>query len=138
MTNESLQPPNPSRQRAHREYTGLFRIAERHADTTDRRARSGNAHMVEPHEAVRIVAALAGGALIPEPGEPAIDEDDLMAALTLMPKVRLDLDELEALLLLVAHQRGFTWQRIAFGLGLGSAQAARQRYERLVRRTAEG
>ncbi|MBN3510404.1 DNA-binding protein [Mycolicibacterium septicum] len=135
MTNGSLQPPNPSRERAHRQYAGLFRIAERHADTAERRARSSNAHMVEPHEAVRIVAALAGGTFSPEPGEPDIDEDDLMAALTLMPKVRLDLDELEALLLLAAHRRGFTWQRIAFGLGLGSAQAARQRYERLVRRT---
>jgi hypothetical protein len=29
-----------------------------------------------------------------------------------------------------------TWQELAFGLGLGSAQAARQRYERLHLRTA--
>jgi hypothetical protein len=29
-----------------------------------------------------------------------------------------------------------TWQEIAFGLGLGTAQAARQRYERLADRTA--
>ncbi len=28
-----------------------------------------------------------------------------------------------------------TWQDIAFGLGLGSAQAARQRHDRLTRRT---
>nr|BFE81479.1 hypothetical protein GCM10020093_040800 [Planobispora longispora] len=30
-----------------------------------------------------------------------------------------------------------TWQEIAFGLGLGSPQAARQRYERLIGRGAE-
>ncbi len=29
-----------------------------------------------------------------------------------------------------------TWQEIAFGHGLGTPQAARQRYERLVDRTA--
>lgn len=29
-----------------------------------------------------------------------------------------------------------TWQELAFALGLGSAQAARQRYERLAHRTA--
>jgi hypothetical protein len=29
-----------------------------------------------------------------------------------------------------------TWQELAFGLGLGSAQAARQRYERLNLRVA--
>ena len=45
------------------------------------------------------------------------------------------MDQLEALFLGIARQRGRTWQQIAFGLGLGSTQAARQRYERLVART---
>jgi hypothetical protein len=39
-------------------------------------------------------------------------------------------------LLLIARGQGMTWQELAFGLGLGSAQAARQRYERLTRRTS--
>ena len=30
-----------------------------------------------------------------------------------------------------------TWQEIAFGLGLGTPQAARQRYERLASRAAD-
>lgn len=34
--------------------------------------------------------------------------------------------------------RGMTWQEIAFGLGLGTAQAARQRCERLADRTDTG
>lgn len=37
----------------------------------------------------------------------------------------------------LARDRGLTWQAIAYGLGLGSAQAARQRYERVAARSAE-
>jgi hypothetical protein len=37
---------------------------------------------------------------------------------------------------MIARGEGMTWQELAFGLGLGSAQAARQRYERLHLRTA--
>jgi len=55
--------------------------------------------------------------------------------LTLIPKARAEMEQLEALFLGIARERGMTWQDIAFGLGLGSTQAARQRYERLVRRT---
>ena len=43
-------------------------------------------------------------------------------------------DAWSSLMLRIARERGMTWQQIAFGLGLGSAQAARQRYERLVER----
>ncbi|MEU4714240.1 hypothetical protein AB0F73_11390 [Micromonospora purpureochromogenes] len=39
-------------------------------------------------------------------------------------------------LLTLARGRGMTWQAIAFGLGLGSAQAAKQRFERVSARTA--
>ncbi len=46
------------------------------------------------------------------------------------------MDELEAALLQMARGRGMTWQEIAFGLELGTSRAARQRYERLVDRTA--
>ncbi|MEV0195264.1 hypothetical protein [Nonomuraea sp. NPDC050691] len=44
------------------------------------------------------------------------------------------MDALEAGLLQMARGRGMTWQDIAFGLGLGTPQAARQRYERLAGR----
>jgi len=68
----------------------------------------------------------------------AVDAADLTAALTLMPMVRAELDQLEASLLMIARGQGMTWQELAFGLGLGSAQAARQRYERLNLRVAPG
>lgn len=82
----------------------------------------------------RLTAALAG-----EQGCTARnvrDVADLTAALTLMPRVRAEIDQIEAALLMITRARGMTWQEIAFGLGLGSAQAARQRYERLAVRTA--
>ncbi|MGN9846830.1 hypothetical protein ACTMTI_52915 [Nonomuraea sp. H19] len=55
-----------------------------------------------------------------------------------MALVRGELDALEAGLLQMARGRGMTWQEIAFGLGLGTAQAARQRCERLADRTDIG
>ncbi|WP_430334777.1 DNA-binding protein [Rhodococcus sp. ACT016] len=135
MSDEQFTPPNPSRERAHREYAGLFRIAERHGATPEQRARQSHPEMLDPLGAIRIVAAIAGGVHTPDAGEPEIDDADITAALGLIPKARAEMDQLEALLLGIARQRGMTWQEIAFGLGLGSTQAARQRYDRLVKRT---
>lgn len=135
MSDDQFTPPNPSRERAHREYAGLFRIAERHGTTPEQRARQSHPEMLDPLGAIRIVAALAGGAHTPDPAEPEIDDADVTAALGLIPKARAEMDQLEALLLGIARQRGMTWQEIAFGLGLGSTQAARQRYDRLIKRT---
>ena len=56
------------------------------------------------------------------------------AALTLLPHVRAELDETELGLLTMARGRGLTWLEIAEALGLGSAQAAQQRHDRLAAR----
>jgi hypothetical protein len=92
--------------------------------------------MVGPGEAVRLLVSLAAGSAVVEDGEDDVDAADLTAALTLMPRVRAEVDELEASLLIIARSQGMTWQELAFWLGLGSAQAARQRYQRLALRTA--
>ncbi|SCL29478.1 DNA-binding protein [Micromonospora inyonensis] len=130
-----FRPPHPGAERARRDHTALFRITERHADTDERRRRHAHAYVPEPYEAVSLVLALAVGAAEAAPGEEPVDHADLMAALTLVPRVRADVDTLEAGLLSLARSRGMTWQEIAFGLGLGSAQAARQRFERVAGRT---
>ena len=93
--------------------------------------------MLGPHEAVRLVTFLLSGAAEPESGEPEVDQDDITAALSLIPQARGEMDALEASLLQMARGRGLTWQEIAFGLGLGTPQAARQRFERLANRTNE-
>lgn len=132
--NAPFLPPDPGYARSRREHAGLYRIKERHADSDARRGRHQHATMIGPGEAVRLVTALAAGSAKLERGEPDVDDADLTAALTLIPKARAELDAVEASLLLMARGRGLTWQEIAFGLGLGSAQAARQRYERLAGR----
>src|ERR1700761_4525864 len=126
--------PNAPKARAEREYTALFRIHERHANEPARRDRGRQLPVISPGDAVRLVVLLAGGGV--QDGEDPVDKADVTAALTLMPNVRAEVDQLEASLLLIARGQGMTWQDMAFWLGLGSAQAARQRYDRLTRRTA--
>ncbi|GAB2947982.1 DNA-binding protein [Nonomuraea fastidiosa] len=139
MHSEQTDPfaaPDPERARAERVHASLFRIAERHAATDEQRSRQVHPSALAPHEAVRLVTFLLSGAAQLDDGEPEVDRADITAALTLVPLVRGELDALEAGLLRMARGRGMTWQEIAYGLGLGTAQAARQRYERLAGRTA--
>ncbi|MGW5681950.1 DNA-binding protein [Nonomuraea sp. NPDC003754] len=132
---DPFTPPRPEQARAHRVYASLHRIAERHATTDAQRGRQVHPSAVGPHEAVRLVSFLLSGAAQLDDGEPEVDHADITAALTLIPLARGEMDELEAGLLQMARGRGMTWPEIAFGLGLGTPQAARQRYERLVGRT---
>ncbi|MCK7626618.1 DNA-binding protein [Streptomyces sp. RS10V-4] len=133
---DPFTPPHPEQARAHRVYASLLHIAERHAATDEQRRRQVHPSMLGPHEAVRLVSFLLSGAARPAEGEPEVDHADITAALSLVPLVRGELDELEAGLLEMARGRGMTWQEIAFGLGLGTQQAARQRYERLASRVS--
>ncbi|MFE7568525.1 DNA-binding protein [Streptomyces sp. NPDC057539] len=133
---DPFTPPHPEQARAHRAHASLFRIAERHAATDEQRRRQVHPSVIAPHEAIRLVSFLLSGAARPDDGEPPVDHADITAALSLIPLARGDMDELEAGLLKMARGREMTWQEIAFGLGLGTPQAARQRYERLAGRTA--
>lgn len=138
MTEDPFLAPDPDQVRAHRVYAALARIAERHAATRDQRDRQVHPQVLGAHEAVRLVSFLAAGTAQLDGGEPEVDKADITAALTLVPLARAEMDQLETSLLLIARGRGLTWQEIAFGLGLGTAQAARQRYERLAGRVEAG
>ncbi|GGQ19872.1 DNA-binding protein [Streptomyces roseolilacinus] len=131
---DPFTPPQPDQARARRVYASLMRITERHAATDEQRRRQAHPTAVGPHEAVRLVSFLLSGAARLHDGEPEVDQADITAALSLIPLVRGEMDELEAGLLQMARGRGMTWQEIAFGLGLGTPQAARQRHERLTER----
>jgi hypothetical protein len=61
-------------------------------------------------------------------------EDDLLAALTLLAAARAEVDQMEAALLFTARGRGLSWSGISRALGLGSAQAAQQRFDRVTGR----
>jgi hypothetical protein len=114
------------RTRPQRQWDALARLTERH----------GSPGLL-PYDAARHVLLLASGAAAPGPDEPAVDHDDLTAALTLIGHVRAELDALEFGLFETARHRGLTWQAIAHGIGLGSAQAAKQRRDRLAERTPD-
>ena len=123
--------------RRRRAPAALFTLAERHAGTDAARARAAGAATLLPHEAVRLVELLAAGTARYADDEAQVDGDDLVAALTLLPQVRAELDETELGLLAMARGRGLTWAQVAEALGLGSAQAAQQRHDRLAARVQE-
>jgi hypothetical protein len=117
------------------EYAALFRIQERYARTDAARARLVNPHMLSPGDAVRLVAGLAGGGLgYTDDSEPSVQAADLLAALSLLPLLRAELDDLEAGLMTMARGEGATWPQIAEAVGVDDAQAAEQRHDRLVGR----
>ncbi|MEV6692590.1 DNA-binding protein [Micromonospora sp. NPDC051196] len=126
-----------SEDRAHHRYAALQRLTERHAATEQQRRRHTNPYAADPYEAIAVLLALAAGAAEPEPGEEPVDEADLLAALALFPHLRAEIDTMEAGLFQLARSRGLTWQTIGQGLGLGSAQAAKQRHDRLTARTPQ-
>jgi len=131
---DSFSPPDPQQSRSQREWLALARITERHGATDDQRQRHAHPTALEPHEAVKIVMLLAANPAELEADEPSIDDFDITAALTLIAHLRADIDTLELGLLESARGRGMTWQTIAHGAGLGSAQAAKQRRDRLNER----
>lgn len=132
--NDPFTRPDPGAERQKRVYTALFRITERHA-SGEAKSRWDEYRMpMEPLDAIRRISNLVSGSGDSEPGEPPVDTADLTAALSLAPRARAEVEALEGGLLEIARGRGMTWQEIAFGLGLNSAQAARQRYERLTER----
>lgn len=126
-----FSPTDPDRERAARVDASLLRLAERHAGTGAARRRQDLSGLVAAHEVVRLVSLIGGGAVTRVAGEAAVDKADLVAALTLLPVARAEVEELEASLLFLARSQGMTWAQIAFAMGLRSAQAAQQRGERL-------
>jgi hypothetical protein len=69
-------------------------------------------------------------------GDPVSDTDGIgdegvLAALSLLAAARAELDQSEAALLFTARSRGLSWPRISRAMGLGSPQAAQQRFDRV-------
>jgi hypothetical protein len=60
-----------------------------------------------------------------------VGEEGVLAALSLLAAARAELDQSEAALLFTARSRGLSWPRISRAMGLGSPQAAQQRFDRV-------
>jgi hypothetical protein len=82
-------------------------------------------------QAGRAKGGRAGGAR----GHGGSGADDLLAALTLLPAARAEVDQTEAALLFTARAHGLSWSQISQAMGLGSPQAAQQRFSRVAGRT---
>ncbi len=112
-----------------------------------RREQRAQAHLAEH----------AGDAVVPRPWRPApvppsavdlihyalwradeLGQDGILAALTLLPAAREEIEGLEAGLVFTARSAGLTWAQIAEAMGLRSPQAIQQRYTRLAARRAAG
>jgi hypothetical protein len=63
-----------------------------------------------------------------------LTDDDLLAALALLPAARAEVDEVEAGLLFLARSSGLTWAEMADAMGFSSPQACQQRFNRLAAR----
>jgi len=76
------------------------------------------------------------GAPSASPGADAsgIGEEGVLAALSLLAAARAELDQAEAALLFTARSLGLSWPRISRAMGLGSPQAAQQRFGRAAGR----
>jgi hypothetical protein len=57
--------------------------------------------------------------------------DVVLAGLSLLAAARAEVDQVEAALLFAARAGGLSWPRISQAMGLGSAQAAQQRFDRV-------
>ncbi|MBR8744573.1 DNA-binding protein [Nocardiopsis sp. MG754419] len=134
-TEDPFIRPDPEQARRARAHEALFRVTERHATGQARLLWEQSRMPMSAHEAIRRVSDLAAGSAAPDPDAPAVDQADLTAALTLVPLARAEFDQMEVGLLTMAKGRGMTWQELAYGLGLNTAQAARQRHDRLQART---
>ena len=67
----------------------------------------------------------------------ALDAEDLLHALTLIPAARAEVEGLEAGLLFTARSTGLTWAQIAAAMGFRSPQACQQHFTRLTARRDE-
>jgi hypothetical protein len=63
-----------------------------------------------------------------------IGQEGVLAALALLTAARAELDQTEAALLFTARAHGLSWPRISRAMGLGSPQAAQQRFDRVTGR----
>ena len=66
---------------------------------------------------------------------PEVDTEVVMTGVSMLEAARAELDQIEAALLFAARSAGITWADVATALGLGSAQAAQQRFDRVLART---
>ena len=121
-----MQTPDSDQQQSAREQSSRKRLLDAGATALPR---APWLHRSQPPSAVDLVRF----AVWRGQGDDVNDED-LMAAMTLLLAARAEMEQLETALLFTARAQGLSWGRISRAMGLGSAQAALQRFDRLTGR----
>lgn len=121
-----MKVPDPDQERAAREHGAQQLLLDAGASSLPR---APWLHRPQPPSSVDLVrfAVWRGQA-----GK--ITEEEAQAALTLLPAARAEVEQLETALLFTARAQGLSWGRVSRAMGLGSAQAALQRFDRLMGR----
>lgn len=121
-----MQTPDSDQQQSAREQSSWKRLLDAGASSLPR---APWLHSSQPPSAVDLVRF----AVWRGQGD-TVNDDEVVAALTLLPAARAEMEQLETALLFTARAQGLSWARISRAMGLGSAQAALQRFDRLTRR----
>jgi hypothetical protein len=121
-----MTPPEPDHERAAAERRARRRLLEAGGASLPRAPWLRRSQPPSSADLVRLVVWRGQSA--------EITDQETEAALSLLPAVRAELEQLETAVLFTARTRGWSWGRIARAMGLGSAQAALQRFDRLTER----
>jgi len=121
-----VQTPDSDQQQSAREQSSRKRLLDAGASALPR---APWLHRSQPPSAVDLVRF----AVWRGQGDD-VNDDEVMAAMTLLPAARAEMEQLETALLFTARGQGLSWGRISRAMGLGSAQAALQRFDRLTGR----
>jgi len=122
----AVQTPDSDQQQSAREQSSRKRLLDAGASALPR---APWLHRSQPPSAVDLVRF----AVWRGQGDD-VNDDEVIAAMTLLPAARAEMEQLETALLFTARAQGLSWGRISRAMGLGSAQAALQRFDRLTGR----
>jgi hypothetical protein len=122
----AVQTPDSDQQQSAREQSARKRLLDAGASTLPR---APWLHRSQPPSTVDLVRF----AVWRGQGD-KVSDDEVMAALALLPAARAEMEQLETALLFTARAQRLSWGRISRAMGLGSAQAALQRFDRLTGR----
>lgn len=121
-----MQTPDSDQQQSAREQSARKRLLDAGASSLPR---APWLHRSQPPSAVDLVRFTVwrgqGG---------RANDDEVVAALTLLSAARAEMEQTETALLFTARGQGLAWGSISRAMGLGSAQAALQRFDRLTGR----
>jgi hypothetical protein len=121
-----MSEANPDREQAGREAVARSRLLAAGAAALPR---APWLHHSQPPSAADLIRFAVWRA-----GAGDLGAEELLAALALLPAARAGVDQAEAALLFTARGHGLSWPQISRAMGLGSAQAAQQRFERVAGR----